>query len=299
MLNISTIDKTSIIHAIDYKDNTIVFSNFNSFYKPICSEGISIKYAKRGIEYYTLNKKQLMLCDNEYFISNLPLDGNVNIESKKQVQGICINISYKLIHEIESSLLLKNEISHSKNLDKYSALNNSVFNLFHLGNNSLSHIINKLSNITTEDEFLHSDMQQLFFKLGEAFILEQQPLLKYNLNLLTTNQITKVQILKQLMFARDYIEANFCDAIPVIDMAVVANMSEYHFLRTFKTVFGISPNQYQTKLRLEKAKQLLSKGMGNVQETAYAVGYSDIHIFSKAFKRYFGLNPSACTISRN
>jgi AraC family transcriptional activator of pyochelin receptor len=55
------------------------------------------------------------------------------------------------------------------------------------------------------------------------------------------------------------------------------------------TVFG-----YLRQLRLEKAKVLIEQEGANVTEAALRVGYNSLPSFSKAFSRYFGLNPAQC-----
>ena len=61
----------------------------------------------------------------------------------------------------------------------------------------------------------------------------------------------------------------------------------------FKKTKGISINQYLTQSRLDKAKELLSGTNLTLTEIAERVGYNDLFYFSKVFKRYFGVAPSA------
>ena len=48
---------------------------------------------------------------------------------------------------------------------------------------------------------------------------------------------------------------------------------------------------YLTKKRMKEAKKLLHAGF-NVSQTAFSVGYRDQFVFSKAFKKYYGISPS-------
>lgn len=61
----------------------------------------------------------------------------------------------------------------------------------------------------------------------------------------------------------------------------------------FKKIKGISINQYLTQSRLDKARELLSGTSLTLTEIAERVGYNDLFYFSKVFKRYFGVAPSA------
>ena len=61
--------------------------------------------------------------------------------------------------------------------------------------------------------------------------------------------------------------------------------------RLFKGKYGIGPKEYLTRVRLNKAKWLLSKEY-SVAECASMVGYSDTFTFSKAYKKFYGVSPS-------
>lgn len=69
-------------------------------------------------------------------------------------------------------------------------------------------------------------------------------------------------------------------------------VSEY-ISRIFKKYVGLSPSRYLTKIRMEKACQLIKNHPGiQVKEVADQVGYKDIHYFSKVFRKEMGVWPS-------
>ena len=84
------------------------------------------------------------------------------------------------------------------------------------------------------------------------------------------------------------------EPMDVDSLANTVNMSTTSFHRAFKEITSSSsPIQYIKKMRLDKAKTLLTERGLRVSEAATEVGYESIPQFSREFKRFFGQNPSA------
>lgn len=90
-----------------------------------------------------------------------------------------------------------------------------------------------------------------------------------------------------------YIHENYTRAdMHIADAAAVSNMSEVHFRRVFKDVFGTSPLAYVTQLRMKKAQELLIHTDYPVGQIAGMVGVYDEVYFSKFFRRHTGQSPN-------
>ncbi len=74
------------------------------------------------------------------------------------------------------------------------------------------------------------------------------------------------------------------------DLEQQFSYSRFHLERQFKKEYGISLIAYRNKKRMELAKERLKST--SVSEVAEEMGYSSIFAFSRAFKNYFGHNPS-------
>jgi AraC family transcriptional regulator len=75
-------------------------------------------------------------------------------------------------------------------------------------------------------------------------------------------------------------------------LAQQAGMSEYHFNRLFKRAIGLPPSQYQIKLRLDRARQLLRETKRDVIDIANEVGYANASHFARLFRKASGMTPS-------
>lgn len=90
----------------------------------------------------------------------------------------------------------------------------------------------------------------------------------------------------------EYIESNLNQNLSLQEIAEVANLSSFHFLRQFKRTFLVTPHYYVLHRRVERAKLLLQNEAISIQDVATMVGFVDPGHFSKAFKQRTGLSPS-------
>ncbi|OZU88596.1 hypothetical protein CIL03_09855 [Virgibacillus indicus] len=75
-------------------------------------------------------------------------------------------------------------------------------------------------------------------------------------------------------------------------LAARAGLSERYFSQKFKQIIGQTVKTYIVNSRIKRAEHLLYFTGMTVTETASALGYSDLHFFSRQFKKYTGKNPS-------
>jgi AraC-like DNA-binding protein len=68
-------------------------------------------------------------------------------------------------------------------------------------------------------------------------------------------------------------------------------MSEAHFCRTFKKLYGQSVIAHINELRVDKAEQLLQNTPLTITEIAFSVGFNDANYFSRVFRKKRGVSP--------
>jgi two-component system response regulator YesN len=111
-----------------------------------------------------------------------------------------------------------------------------------------------------------------------------------------SNEINKERIdikTSQIQKAYQFIYNNYQDK--GLDIKMICNhlnMSPSYFSRIFKTETDQTFMQYLTKVRMEKAKQLLINSDYKVYEISEKVGYEDPHYFSYNFKKKTGVKPT-------
>jgi AraC family transcriptional regulator len=97
----------------------------------------------------------------------------------------------------------------------------------------------------------------------------------------------------------DYIMANL-DARPTVEqMAALAQLSPYHFMRQFKAATGLPPHQFVITRRVERAQQLLcGRQPVSLGEVALLAGFFDQSQFCFHFKRIVGVTPAQFRASK-
>jgi AraC family transcriptional regulator len=89
----------------------------------------------------------------------------------------------------------------------------------------------------------------------------------------------------------DYMSTHLEDDIRIEDLAGVACLSPFHFIRMFSNTTGVPPHRYLSRMRLERAKALLAIGGATLADIALACRFSSQANFTRAFKRAIGMTP--------
>ncbi|MBA3845158.1 MAG: helix-turn-helix transcriptional regulator [Planctomycetes bacterium] len=104
---------------------------------------------------------------------------------------------------------------------------------------------------------------------------------------------TDTAVPASLLNVRHHIDAAFTEPQALTDLARMADCSVGHLCAGFKRWFGVSAIDYAIGLRMQRARILLGDRNLSVHAVARAVGYEDLHHFSKLFRKRHGKPPSA------
>ena len=98
---------------------------------------------------------------------------------------------------------------------------------------------------------------------------------------------------RRMLRARDAMDRDFALPLDVPRLAKVAHVSDAHFIRSFKVVFGETPHRYLQRRRIERAMYLLRTTERTVTDICMDVGFSSLGTFSRTFTDVVGETPSA------
>ena len=152
----------------------------------------------------------------------------------------------------------------------------------------------RICSLFTDAEFLKFDMQ----RLADAFRMPVLPMsLMYSICYEIFHIVSKNTVKKELSENKfgaiersiHIIETSPDDGITVNELARISNVSTGTFNRLFYEYSGMSPGAYRTKLKLERAKKLLSESRISVSETAQTLGFEDTGYFCRWFRKNCGM----------
>jgi AraC-like DNA-binding protein len=88
-----------------------------------------------------------------------------------------------------------------------------------------------------------------------------------------------------------HLKQNYPERVELRDLAAVAGMSKFHFVRAFTAILGVTPHRYQLLLRLAKAKAMLHEG-SEIAQVAVHAGFWDQSHFDRSFRLFVGMTPT-------
>lgn len=226
-----------------------------------------------GDESYTYSpSKYLLMC------TNIPANVRIKSASKQSPYvSVLLKFSLEQIYEVikESNY---NRIERKKKLESAFCFNKLDEELLE----PITRLIKLLSKPEKDRDFIS---KLLIKEIIYVLLQNNSDFLKhYVLEGTLTSQIVK---------AISEIKNNYQETINMKNLANNIGISESTLYQNFKKITLMSPLQYQKKIRLEEAKNMLVNQNIEASQVAYKVGYESPSQFSREYARMFGLPPKA------
>ncbi|SKB74442.1 Helix-turn-helix domain-containing protein [Lachnospiraceae bacterium] len=108
----------------------------------------------------------------------------------------------------------------------------------------------------------------------------------------TEDAETSVNVEEVLELIHEAVETKYSENIRISDFSEKYFFSREYLSKLYKTKYGLGIYEDLSRIRMERAKELLKNTDIQVQDIALRVGFTDTNYFSKAFRKYTGLKPS-------
>ena len=144
-----------------------------------------------------------------------------------------------------------------------------------------------------EDAYFHT---KVLTKKQYASMLRLLTIFGQHLSMLSNQLTTQAKEAEPhaVARAREFIAQNQDRDVSLQEVAKAVNTSTFYFCKLFKKATGLTFTDYLSRVRIEKAKNLLLNPNLRVSEIAYEVGFQSLTHFNRVFRKLTGQSPSAC-----
>lgn len=97
--------------------------------------------------------------------------------------------------------------------------------------------------------------------------------------------------------AKEFVKEHSTDLVTMRGTAEHVHLSAFYFCKMFKRATGMTFTEYVSRVRIEKAKNLLLNPHARVSEVAFASGFQSIPHFNRVFRKYTGMAPRGYRLS--
>lgn len=146
-------------------------------------------------------------------------------------------------------------------------------------------VIDQLHNQLLETEHLYSYDFMLQSIIYRIFALLIDNCATSKVNAIPSTQANYIQL------ASRWIEHHYADKITVADVAQYVGLNSSYLSRLFKQQYNVSLQHYIVSFRMQRAVELLNIEALSISDVSRSVGYTDVFVFSKTFKKIMGVSP--------
>jgi len=253
---------------------------------------LSVKCMFNGSALYRADRAWFAVNETGYLILNDQQPYEIHIDSPTRVESFIIFFPRNWAEEVLASRTLPSE----RLLDEPEAVTKRpvhFFERFTPHDKLISPVLTALRRAHKRGPLPDLLVEQKLRELLARMLQAQDDSLCERDALAAQRPATREELWRRLNRGRDFIHARFESALTLSQIASAACLSPFHFLRGFKAVFRMTPHEYLSNCRVERAKFLLERTELPVTEICFSVGYESLGSFSSWFSRLTGSSPRA------
>lgn len=255
------------------------------------SSDFSLRFVFTGNERYDIGRRHLSIYPDSFLILNRGTQYSTDTDSSIPVQSFSINFDQQFLEDFkeywaftDNRLVNRNgyKTKQHQEFDEtiYPFSGDIMYNVYHLK----QYLDNGMHDELLINEYLTHCLINYFTIYNEE-ILNKAEKLHF------LNPSTKIEILRRLNLAKEYLYSNYNQNISLEDLAEYSCLSVNHLLRTFKQAFNLTPHQFLIQLRLKRAQLLLKSTTYPINEVVNLIGFECPSSFIRLFKTHYKITP--------
>lgn len=272
--------------------SVIINTKVRECFRPDIKGPVSFFLNIRGKSVCSVDRQTTRIDTDNYFVSNRSQLYTLQIEENAGgAETFNIHFGDLFSESVLNSLVTPTDrildAGTEKQLSPF-----SFFNQLHRRDATFNALIRSIMTSYKETGFNKLRFEEQLTALLSYHLQQHRSIADMVNKLPPIRKATRVELYKRLSRSMDVLRAGFCEVISLDQLAAEACLSKYHFLRLFRTAYGLSPYQYIQHLRLEKARGLLADSLLPVADIAISLGFDNSQSFSRLFYQRMGLYPT-------
>jgi AraC family transcriptional regulator len=251
---------------------------------------LAVRWTRNGQRFFESDRSLYAVDDSGYLLFNGGREFSSFVESNTLVSCYCISFAPHVAEDVlRTAVTPVDRLLEDPFGEKYQPV--QFFETMYRHNISVSPMLRRLEMAVENECEPHAWFEEQFRLLAGRLLTTHREVYRDIERLPPAKAATRLEIYRRILLARDFMESGLDRPLSIAEIASVACFSPFHFLRSFKAVFGETPHQYLTRRRIERAESLLMNTDMSVTAICFALGFESLGSFSTLFRRHAGLSP--------
>ncbi len=277
-------------HFDRFRTHNMVFHAAAS--KSFCEEHVgclSVKTVRSGEEWYTVNGRPLAVRPGQLLILNddQPYSSKIETAEKVQTLSVFFRKSFAAAVFDDARRTEAQLLDTPLPTDEMPLFYQTLHAIDRLLQRRLDALIRSLEIWGYDKDRADEQLVFLLHHLLRLHCLDQRRAAKVQ----GIKPGTRQEIYRRLCTAKDIMHASFNNKLGLETLGRSACLSTPQLIRQFRSVFGVTPHQYLTRIRLEHAGSLLKTSTLPVAAITPLCGFEDASAFGRLFRKYYGWSP--------
>lgn len=270
--------------------NALVSGTSRRFYAPDLLSALSIKAVLAGSVIWETGRQRYVVRENSYLVVNRGQPYTFTIDSAAPSTTLSVFFQHGLVEEVHRALTQPDsELLDSPNASPSASL---IFRQrLEPEPSGVLAALRSLHAAKARGQISTTATEEAFLRIARALVREFPHAEEAASHFSAVRASTREELLRRVLRGRDFLLSRMDESVSIADAARAACMSPYHFLRTFRTAFRLTPHQFLTTQRLSRARTLLRGGKHTVTDVCLESGFQSLGSFSSLFRRHFGVSP--------
>lgn len=250
---------------------------------------LSIKSFYHGSARYNVQHREYSVNERNYLILNDCTKYELTIDTATPTESFCVFFAPGFVCQVLSEWNSSEEQRLEHSFKKLGGI--KLFERNYLHGGDVTKILQQGKR--SSPQIMHEmEKEEFYYTLLNAMLSQNAVSFRETNKLALKKKSTREEIYRRIYFAKDFIDGNYTANLTLNSIAGVAMLSENHLLRNFGRLFGMSPFQYITRLKIGEAKRQIMETDSNISDVAFNLGYTSLSNFSYYFKSVTGLSPT-------